>query len=448
MFGSSDFPGFVLIVSDAELLRLPRRSSMTHPTIYQGPVFDMARRQFDGVADLLDLSPDERDRLLFPKRAMAVTCPIHRDDGSVAVFEGYRVQHHLTLGPTKGGTRFAPNVDLGEVAALAVWMSWKCALSGLPYGGAKGGIAVDPRALSRRELETLSRRYMQEMIPFVGPYTDVMAPDLGTDEQVMAWFMDTYSMYQGRTVTEIVTGKPISAGGTHGRRDATGNGVAHLAGRAMEKLGIDPKSATAVVQGFGNVGSVSAVALAKQGVRIVGISDHSVALHDAKGFDIEAVLRHVGQTGVLKDFAQQAEIDPKALLTTACDILVPAAVERVIDAGNAATLRCRIIAEGANGPTTPDADAIIEARGDIFVVPDILCNAGGVIVSYFEWVQDLQRLFWDEAEVMRRLYEILDRSFAQVVGRAERLGISNRNAALSIGVQRVRDAKGARGLFP
>jgi glutamate dehydrogenase (NAD(P)+) len=421
---------------------------MTHPTIYQGPVFEMARRQFDGVADLLDLSFDERDRLLYPKRAMAVTCPIHRDDGSVAVFEGYRVQHHLTLGPTKGGTRFAPNVDLGEVAALAIWMSWKCALSGLPYGGAKGGIAVDPRALSRRELETLSRRYMQEMIPFVGPYTDVMAPDLGTDEQVMAWFMDTYSMYQGRTVTEIVTGKPIAAGGTHGRRDATGNGVAHLAGRAMEKLGIDPKSATAVVQGFGNVGSVSAVALAKRGVRIVGISDYSVALHDSQGFDLEAVLRHVGQMGVLKGFAHQAEIDRKALLTSECDILVPAAIERVVDASNAAALKCRIIAEGANGPTTPDADAIIEARGDIFVVPDILCNAGGVIVSYFEWVQDLQRLFWDEAEVMRRLYEILDRSFAQVVGRAERLGISNRNAALSIGVQRVRDAKGTRGLFP
>jgi glutamate dehydrogenase (NAD(P)+) len=421
---------------------------MTHPTIYQGPVFDMARRQFDGVADLLDLSFDERDRLLYPKRAMAVTCPIHRDDGSVAVFEGYRVQHHLTLGPTKGGTRFAPNVDLGEVAALAIWMSWKCALAGLPYGGAKGGIAVDPHALSRRELETLSRRYMQEMIPFVGPYTDVMAPDLGTDEQIIAWFMDTYSMYQGRTVTEIVTGKPIAAGGTYGRRDATGNGVAHLAGRAMEKLGIDPKSATAVVQGFGNVGSVSAIALARQGLRIVGISDHSVALHDPTGFDLEKVLRHVSQVRVLKGFAQQAEIDPEALLTSQCDVLFPAAVERVIDASNAAALKCRIIAEGANGPTTPDADAIIEARGDIFIVPDILCNAGGVIVSYFEWVQDLQRLFWDEPEVMRRLYEILDRSFAQVAGRAERLGISNRNAALSIGVQRVRDAKGTRGLFP
>jgi glutamate dehydrogenase (NAD(P)+) len=286
------------------------------------------------------------------------------------------------------------------------------------------------------------------MIPFVGPYTDVMAPDLGTDEQVMAWFMDTYSMYQGRTVSEIVTGKPLAAGGTFGRRDATGNGVAHLVARAMQKLGIDPKSATAVVQGFGNVGSVSATALAKQGLRIVGISDHSVALHDPKGFDLEAVLRHLKQAGILSGFAQEAEIDPKALLVSECDVLVPAAVERVIDSNNAEALKCRIIAEGANGPTTPDADTIIDTRGDVFVILDILCNAGGVIVSYFEWVQDLQRLFWDEAEILKRLYEILDRSFEQVILRAERMGISNRNAALSIGVQRVRDAKETRGLFP
>src|SRR3984885_510342 len=401
-------------------------------TIYSGPVFGMARQQFQVIADYLEIPNDERDRLLYPKRAITVSCPIHRDDGKIAVFQGYRVQHHLTLGPTKGGTRFALSVDIGEVAALAIWMSWKCALAGLPYGGAKGGVTVDPRALSRHELENLSRRYMQEMIPFVGPHTDVMAPDLGTDEQVMAWFMDTYSMYQGRTVTEIVTGKPIAAGGTHGRRDATGNGVAHLVGRAMEKLRIDPRSATAVVQGFGNVGSVSAVALARQGVRIVGISDHSIALHDAKGFDLDAVLRHVRQTGVLKGFGQQAEINPKALLTSECDVLVPAAVERVIDGSNAAALRCRIIAEGANGPTTPDADVIIDARGDIFVVPDILCNAGGVIVSYFEWVQDLQRLFWNESQILDRLYEILDRSFDQVIQRSKHMRISNRNAALSI----------------
>src|SRR2546421_8543775 len=235
-------------------------------TVYSGPVLEMAANQFNVIANHLEIPMDERDRLLLPKRAVTVSCPIHRDDGTVAVFEGYRVQHHLTMGPTKGGTRFSPSVDIGEVAALAIWMSWKCALVGLPYGGAKGGVNVDLSTISKRELEALSRRYMQEMIPFVGPHTDVMAPDMGTNEQVMAWFMDTYSMYQGRTVTEIVTGKPIAAGGTFGRRDATGNGVAHLAGRAMRKIGIDPKSATAIVQGFGNVGSVSARALAKQGV--------------------------------------------------------------------------------------------------------------------------------------------------------------------------------------
>src|SRR5271157_4811943 len=232
-------------------------------SLYAGPVFEMAREQFHVIADHLAIRADERDRLLYPKRAIVVSCPIHRDDGRLTVYMGYRVQHHLTLGPTKGGTRFSKYVDVGEVAALAIWMSWKCALTGLPYGGAKGGVTVDPIALSPRELEALSRRYMQEMIPFVGPHTDVMAPDMGTNEQVMAWFMDTYSMYQGKTVTEIVTGKPVSAGGTEGRREATGRGVAHLVGRAMERLQINPAGTTAIVQGFGNVGSVSAMALAE-----------------------------------------------------------------------------------------------------------------------------------------------------------------------------------------
>src|SRR3954451_15669394 len=234
-------------------------------TVYSGPVFDMAVNQFAVIADHLSIPSDERDRLLLPKRALTISCPIHRDDGSIAVFEGYRVQHHLTLGPTKGGTRFAPSVDLGEVAALAIWMSWKCALVGLPYGGAKGGVRVDLTTLSKRELESLSRRYMQEMIPFVGPHTDVMAPDMGTNEQVMAWFMDTYSMYQGRTVTEIVTGKPVSSGGTLGRREATGRGVGFRGERASQRIGLEPNGATAIVQGFGNVGSVSALALAERG---------------------------------------------------------------------------------------------------------------------------------------------------------------------------------------
>jgi glutamate dehydrogenase (NAD(P)+) len=418
-------------------------------SIYTGPVFDMARQQFTVIADYLGIPEDERDRLLYPKRAVAVSCPIHRDDGSTAVYQGYRVQHHLTLGPTKGGTRFSLSVDMGEVAALAIWMSWKCALAGLPYGGAKGGVTVDPRALSPRELEGLARRYMQEMIPFVGPHTDVMAPDMGTNEQVMAWFMDTYSMYQGQTVTEIVTGKPVASGGTEGRREATGRGVAFLVERAVERLGMACAGATAIVQGFGNVGSISALALAERGVKIIGVSDHTACYFDARGLDLPALLRHQATHGVLAGFSTEAAFDPRQLLTQPCDILVPAALERVIDADTAAALRCRILAEGANGPTTPDADLVLDRRRDeIFVIPDILCNAGGVVVSYFEWVQDLQQLFWDEDEVMRRLNHILEGAFARVVARVDRDHVSTRTAAMAIGVEKVRNAKNTRGLFP
>jgi len=377
-----------------------------------------------------------------------VSCPIHRDDGTTAVFQGYRVQHHLTLGPTKGGTRFAPSVDIGEVGALAVWMSWKCALAGLPYGGAKGGVTVDPRALSRHELEGLSRRYMQEMIPFVGPHTDVMAPDMGTNEQVMAWFMDTYSMYQGRTVMEIVTGKPVATGGTLGRKEATGRGVAYLVERAMGRIGVKMAGATAVVQGFGNVGSITAASLDARGVKLVGVSDHTACYVDPRGLDVPALLRHAETHGALAGFATELAADPADLLAQPCDILVPAAMERVIDAGMAARLQCRVLAEAANGPTTPDADEVLEQRRDIFVLPDILCNAGGVIVSYFEWVQDLQQFFWDEAEVNDRLYRVLQRAFAAVLERAGRKNISHRTAAMAIGVAKVRDAKAARGLFP
>lgn len=418
-------------------------------TVYSGPVFDMAVSQFGVIADYLAIPTDERDRLLLPKRAVVISCPIHRDDGSTAVFEGYRVQHHLTLGPTKGGTRFAASVDLGEVAALAIWMSWKCALVGLPYGGAKGGIGVDPASLSVRELEALSRRYMQEMIPFVGPHIDVMAPDMGTNEQVMAWFMDTYSMYQGRTVTEIVTGKPVSAGGTLGRREATGRGVAHLAKRVMVERSISLSGATAVVQGFGNVGSIAAAELQSMGLTVIAVSDHTCALHRSAGLDVSALVRHVAEHGCLLGYSKELECPPSEILTLSCDVLVPAATERVIDADIARKLRCKIIAEGANGPTTPDADLVLEKRQDeIFLIPDILCNAGGVVVSYFEWVQDLQQLFWEEEEVMRREYQILDRAFDQMAARAKRDGIFNRTAAMAIGVERVRAGKTTRGLFP
>ena len=417
--------------------------------LYGGPVFDMAATQFRIVADHLGIPQDERDRLLLPKRAIAVSIPVHMDDGRTEVFQGYRVQHHLTLGPTKGGTRFAPNLDLGEVAALAVWMGWKCALVGLPYGGAKGGVACNPRTLSRRELEAVSRRYMQEMIPFISPQTDVMAPDMGTDEQVMAWFMDTYSMHQGHSVNEIVTGKPVAIGGTLGRREATGRGVAYLAARACEAAGIKIAGCTAIVQGFGNVGRISAQLLTSvHGAQVIGISDHTGAFYDPRGLPLAAMVAHAERVGSLAGFTGAEAVDPATLLTRRCDILVPAAMEQVIDASNAGALQCRVLAEGANGPVTPEADAILAERDDIVVIPDILCNSGGVVVSYFEWVQDLQCLFWTEDEVNQRLASILDRAFDAVWQRARAKGISTRLAAMAIGVERVRAAKLTRGLFP
>ena len=419
--------------------------------IYSGPVFDMARQQFGTVADHLGIPENERDRLLYPKRAVAVAIPVNMDDGRTRIFTGYRVQHHLTLGPTKGGTRFSARLNLGEVAALAVWMSWKCALVGLPYGGAKGGVACDPRTLSKRELEAVSRRYMQEMIPFVGPHTDIMAPDMGTNEQVMAWFMDTYSMHQGHAVTEIVTGKPVAVGGTVGRREATGRGIAYLVARALEAMKLKATETTAIVQGFGNVGSVAAVTLARRmGVKIVGLADHTASYYDAKGLPLDAIEAHAqARGGVLAGWSKSAAIGGGDLLTQPCTVLVPAAVEQVITEKNAGRLKCRVLAEGANGPTTPAADAILDRRQEeIFVIPDILCNSGGVIVSYFEWVQDLQQLFWTETEVNHRLEQILETAFRQVARRSRNDRVSNRLAAMALGVEKVRAGKQLRGLFP
>ena len=419
-------------------------------TIYDDDVFRMACAQFEVIADYLSIDKNHRERLMYPKRAVAVTLPVHMDNGSTKTFQGYRVQHHLTLGPTKGGTRFAPSLSMGETAALAMWMSWKCALANLPYGGAKGGIAVDPAKLSRTELEALSRRYMQEMIPFVGPHTDIMGPDMGTNEQIMAWFMDTYSVYQGYAVSEIVTGKPVAIGGTEGRREATGRGVVYLIERAMNMLKMDSEKSTAIVQGFGNVGSVAALSLAlKSGLKIVGISDAHAAIYNPKGIDVEAAEQHVHKKVHLRAFDQGHHVDPNELLTMKCDVLVPAAVDRVITGKNAGKLQCRILAEGANGPTTPEADLILEKRWDeIFVIPDILCNAGGVIVSYFEWVQGLQSFRWTETEVTDKLFRILEHSFIQVIRRAKEHKISHRTAAMAIGVERVLKAKMMRGLFP
>jgi glutamate dehydrogenase (NAD(P)+) len=418
--------------------------------IYHDDVFRMACDQFDVIADYLNIDRNDRARLLYPKRSVAVTLPVHMDDGRTETFQGYRVQHHLTLGPTKGGTRFAPSLSMGETAALAMWMSWKCALANLPYGGAKGGVACDPAKLSRHELEALSRRYMQEMIPFVGPHTDIMGPDMGTNEQIMAWFMDTYSVYQGYAVNEIVTGKPVSIGGTEGRREATGRGVVYLVERAMDMLKMDPTKSTAIIQGFGNVGSVAALSLAlKSGLTVIGISDATTALYNPKGIDVKAAEQHVLKKGTLRAFDQGDHVDPNEMLTMKCDVLVPAAVDRVINEKNAARLQCRILAEGANGPTTPEADLILnERRNDVFVIPDILCNAGGVIVSYFEWVQGLQSFPWSETEVTDKLFRILEHSFTQVIRRARDHKIAHRTAAMAIGVERVLKAKRSRGLFP
>ena len=408
----------------------------------------MACQQFDLVADYLEIPVSERDRLKYPKRSMTVALPIHRDDGTTQVFAGYRVQHHLTLGPTKGGLRYHPDVTLGEVAALAMWMSWKCALTGLPYGGAKGGITCDPRTMSIQELERLTRRYTQEMIPFIGPQVDVMAPDVGTNEQTMAWMMDTYSVHMGSTISSIVTGKPVAIGGSVGRREATGRGVGYLVNRAMDAIHLTASGATAAIQGFGNVGSVTAFSLAKYGVKIIALSDVNGGLFNSGGIDLLKLDQHLAKHQTVAGFSEAEPITNEELLTTPCDILVPAAMERQITGHNAAKIKCRILAEAANGPTTPEADEILTQRPEIFILPDILCNAGGVIVSYFEWVQDLQSFFWTESEVVDKLFRILEGSYTQILSLSRKQNIPMRMAALAIGVKRVQEAKRLRGLFP
>jgi len=416
--------------------------------IYDHPTFQMACRQFDLVADHLQIPQSERDRIKYPKRALSVALPIHCDDGSTRVFSGYRVQHHLTLGPTKGGLRYHPDVMLGEVAALAMWMSWKCALTGLPYGGAKGGIACDPVKMSNQELERLTRRYTQEMIPFIGPQIDVMAPDLGTNEQVMAWVMDTYSVYAGYTVPSIVTGKPVGLGGSLGRREATGRGVGYLVNRASDTIGLDLGKATAVVQGYGNVGSIAALSLARYGVKVIAVSDVSGGIYNSNGLNLWDLEKYNAANKSLTGFPEAEPITNEQLLTLPCDILVPAALERQITGANAGKIQCRILAEAANGPTTPEADEILNQRPEIFVIPDVLCNAGGVIVSYFEWVQDLQSFFWSETEVVDKLFRILETAYTQVVALARKQKFPMRMAALSVGIKRVQEAKKIRGLFP
>jgi glutamate dehydrogenase (NAD(P)+) len=399
------------------------------------------------VAEHVDIDPGVLVRLGEPKRSMVVSVPIRRDNGAIESFLGFRVQHSLTSGPSKGGLRYHPSVDLGEVVALAMWMSWKCGIMNLPFGGAKGGISVDPSQLSAGELERLTRRFTEEILAIIGPRVDVMAPDLGTNEQTMAWIYDTYSVQIGFACPEVVTGKPVELGGCLGRREATGRGVVFCIEEAMAELGLKPQESTAVVQGFGNVGGVTCHELHQRGVRVIAVSDVTGAIHNPNGIDIIALERHVRETGPLRTFPGASEIAGADLLTTPCTILVPAAMERMVHRDNAPRLKCKILAEGANGPTTPEADALL-AGTDIFIIPDILCNAGGVTVSYFEWVQDIQQLLWEEEDVNRRLRIMMKKAFHRVRDRAKERNMPMRIAALSIGVEKVAKEKVKRGLFP
>jgi len=407
---------------------------------------EMAVQQFAAAADKLGIDPNVAARLRRADRSMIVSVPTRMDDGHVHVFTGYRVQHNDVLGPFKGGVRYHPAVNLGEVSALAMWMTWKCSLVGLPLGGAKGGIACDPAELSRHELQSMTRRFTAEILNIIGPDVDVPAPDMGTNEQVMAWIMDTYSQHKGHSVPEIVTGKPVAIGGTLGRRDATGRGVVYTTIEAAKQLKIDLTKCTAVVQGFGNVGSVAAKELAAIGVKIIGVSDRTGGFVDTKGLPIDKLLEVADKNHSFEGCPYGDKISNQELLELPCDVLVPAALEMQITAANAGRLSCRILAEGANGPTTPEADAILKNKG-VFLIPDILANAGGVVVSYFEWVQDLQNFFWTEEEVNSKLRNILVKAFHQVLEMSRKHSVDMRLAALMIGIDRVARAMLWRGLY-
>jgi len=405
-----------------------------------------AAARFDEAAAKLNLEDGMRKILKSPAREITVNIPVMLDDGRVEVFTGYRVQHSIARGPGKGGIRYAPDVTLDEVRALASWMTWKCAVVNIPFGGAKGGVICQPNMMSEGELERMTRRYTAEIIEFLGPERDVPAPDVNTNDKTMAWIMDTYSMHVRQTMTAVVTGKPMSLGGSLGRPEATGRGCMLVTREALKKLGLDTKTPRIVIQGFGNVGGMAARLMSQLGYRIISIVEYDGAVYNAAGLDIEALMLHRKETGSIRDFAGGENIDKAEALFLECEVLVPAATENVIHSGNAEKLRCRILCEGANGPTTSPADEILAAKG-IFVLPDILANAGGVTVSYFEWVQDRQGFFWNEALVNERLEEIMVNSFAAVVGYAEKHGVHNRTAAYMLALDRVASCVRLRGIY-
>ncbi|MGP8161019.1 MAG: Glu/Leu/Phe/Val family dehydrogenase [Candidatus Dormibacteria bacterium] len=406
-----------------------------------------AQRQFDAAADLLGLEPGVRSFLREAQRQLIVNFPVKMDDGSIQMFEGYRVQHNLARGPAKGGIRFHPGVTLSEVKALAMWMTWKCAAAGLPFGGAKGGVVVDPKLLSRAELERLTRRYATEISVLIGPERDIPAPDVNTTPQVMAWIMDTMSMSAGYSVHAVVTGKPLSVGGSQGRNEATGRGVAVVALRACKHLGRDPRESTVAVQGFGNAGSIAARLMEADGFAIRAVSDTGGAIWSEEPLSIEKVVEHKQRTGSVAGFPGTRAVSNAELLQAPVDVLVPAALENQVTAANAGRIQASLILEAANGPTTPGADEILAQRG-ITVVPDIIANAGGVTVSYFEWVQDLQSFFWEEKEINERLQHIMIASFETAWEASQRLSVPLRLGAYTVAVQRVAEATTARGIYP
>ncbi|MBA3783814.1 Glu/Leu/Phe/Val dehydrogenase [Nocardioides sp. InS609-2] len=420
-------------------------TSTLQPAVTARGPLDDARTQLREATTILGYDEGLYSMLATPRREVTVSIPLRRDNGDTELLIGHRVQHNFSRGPAKGGLRYSPDVNLDEVRALAMWMTWKCALLDVPYGGAKGGVRIDPRNYSSAELERVTRRYTSEISPLIGPERDIPAPDIGTDENTMAWLMDTYSVQQGHTVLGVATGKPVSLGGSLGRATATSRGVVHVALAALRSRGIDPVGATAAVQGFGKVGSYAARFLAEAGVRVVAVSDQYGAIGSHAGLDIPSVEEHVDTHGSVVGFPAGEEVDD--LLTLDVDLLVPAAIEGVVHAGNAEQVRAQVIVEGANGPTTPEADTILQSRGRL-VVPDILANAGGVIVSYFEWVQANQAYWWSADEVEARLADRMTTAWDRVTEHAARLDLPLRTAATCLAVERVAQAHLLRGLYP
>ena len=409
--------------------------------------YHMALQQFEAAADKINLSEDMREILRQPKRELTVNFPVRLDNGRVKTFTGYRVQHNVNRGPAKGGIRYGPDVTLDEVKALAMWMTWKCAVVGIPFGGAKGGVICDPKQMSPSELERLTRRYATEISIVVSPHSDIPAPDINTNAQVMAWIMDTYSMHEGYSIPAVVTGKPLSIGGSEGRNDATATGVLFVTRQAAKRIGMPVQGARVSIQGFGNAGSIAARLFHHEGCKVVAVSDTRGGIYNESGLDPATVLRFKQERGSVVNFPRAQNISVQEVLEIPCDILIPAATEGVITAANADRVQARIISEAANGPTTPEADEILFRRG-VYIIPDILANAGGVTVSYFEWVQDLQSFFWDVEEITQKLEVIMNRAFAAVADKADQFSCDMRLAANMLAISRVAEATQVRGIYP